>query len=67
MTLTTGQPDIAALERACLTAVAAQRVAFDGSVVLGAFTGGTGCANAASGLNAEAIGVISFDATVHCG
>ena len=34
MTLTIGQPDIAALERACLTAVPAQRVAFDGSFVV---------------------------------
>jgi hypothetical protein len=67
MTLILGQPDIAALERACLTAAPAQHVAFSGSVVLGAFTGVTGHANAASGLNAEAIGVISFDATVHCG
>ncbi len=65
--MTEDQPHIAALERACLTAVPAQRVAFDGSFVLGAFTGVTGHANAASGLNAEAIGVVSFHATVHCG
>jgi hypothetical protein len=61
------QPHIAALERACLTAVPAQPVAFDGSFVARAFLGGTGRANAASGLNAEAIGVVSFHATVHCG
>ena len=43
-------PDIAALERACLTAVPAQRVAFDGSFVVRSFLGGTGRANAASSL-----------------
>jgi ribosomal protein S18 acetylase RimI-like enzyme len=43
-------PDVAALERACLTAVPAQRVAFDGSFVLRSFLGGTGRANAASSL-----------------
>ncbi len=52
--MTLGQPDIAALERACLTAVPAQRVAFDGSFVVRAFLGGTGRANAASSLSAEA-------------
>jgi len=45
------QPDITALERACLTAVPAQRVAFDGSFVLRSFLGGTGRANAASSLS----------------
>ena len=54
MMLGAGQPDIAALERACLTAVPAQRVAFDGNFVLRAFLGGTGRANAASSLRAEA-------------
>ena len=44
-------PDIAALERACLTAVPAQRVAFDGSFVVRSFLGGTGRANAASSLS----------------
>jgi ribosomal protein S18 acetylase RimI-like enzyme len=48
------QPDIVALERACLTAVPAQRVAFDGSFVVRGFLGGTGRANAASSLSAEA-------------
>jgi hypothetical protein len=67
MTLTIGQPDIVALELACLTAVPAQRVAFDGSFVVRGFLGGTGRANSASSLSAEAIGVISFHATVHCG
>ena len=43
-------PDVAALERACLTAVPAQRVAFDGSFVVRSFFGGTGRANAASSL-----------------
>jgi hypothetical protein len=43
-------PDVAALERACLTAVPAQRVAFDGSFVARSFLGGTGRANAASSL-----------------
>ena len=52
--MTGDQPSIAALERACLTAVPAQRVAFDGSFVLRAFLGGTGRANAASSLSAEA-------------
>lgn len=41
---------MAALERACLTAVPAQRVAFDGSFVVRSFLGGTGRANAASSL-----------------
>lgn len=45
-----GPPDVAALERACLTAVPAQRVAFDGSFVVRSFLGGTGRANAASSL-----------------
>ena len=44
-------PDVAALERACLTAVPAQRVAFDGSFVVRSFLGGTGRANAASSLS----------------
>lgn len=52
--LMAGEPDIATLERACLTAVPAQRVAFDGSFVVRAFLGGTGRANAASSLSAEA-------------
>lgn len=43
--------EIAALERACLTAVPAQRVAFDGPFVLRAFLGGTGRANAASAVD----------------
>ena len=65
--MTEDQPSIAGLERACLTAVPGQRVAFSGSVVLGAFMGGTGHANAASALNAKATGVISFHAAVHFG
>jgi GNAT superfamily N-acetyltransferase len=48
------QPSIAALERACLTAVPAQRVAFDGNFVMRAFLGGTGRANAASSLSPAA-------------
>ena len=52
--MTEDQPSIAALERACLTAVPAQRVAFDGSFVVRAFLGGTGRANAASSLSPEA-------------
>ena len=52
--LTAQGPDVAALERACLTAVPAQRVAFDGNFVLRSFLGGTGRANAASSLSAEA-------------
>ena len=52
--MTEDQPSIAALERACLSAVPAQRVAFDGSFVVRAFLGGTGRANAASSLSAEA-------------
>ena len=47
-------PDVLALERACLTAVPAQRVAFDGSFVVRSFLGGTGRANAASSLSALA-------------
>ena len=43
-------PDVASLERACLTSVPAQRVAFDGSFVVRSFLGGTGRANAASSL-----------------
>ena len=43
-------PDVAVLERACLTAVPAQRLAFDGSFVVRSFLGGTGRANAASSL-----------------
>jgi GNAT superfamily N-acetyltransferase len=46
-------PDVASLERACLTAVPAQRVAFDGSFVVRSFLGGTGRANAASSLWSE--------------
>ena len=46
-------PDIAALERACLTAVPAQRVAFDGNFVLRSFLGGTGRANAVSSLSSD--------------
>jgi len=53
MKLGVDQPDIAALEHACLTAVPAQRVAFDGSFVVRAFLGGTGRANAASSLRPE--------------
>jgi GNAT superfamily N-acetyltransferase len=45
-------PDIAALERATLTAVPAPRTGFDGPFVLRAFAGGTGRANAASSLDA---------------
>ena len=52
--MTGDQPSIAVLERACLTAVPAQQVAFDGSFVLRAFLGGTGRANAASSLSADA-------------
>lgn len=37
-----------------MTAVPAQRVAFDGSFVMRAFLGGTGRANAASRLSAQA-------------
>jgi len=44
-------PDVAALERAALTAVPAARVAYDGPFVLRAFLGGTGRANAASSLD----------------
>jgi ribosomal protein S18 acetylase RimI-like enzyme len=44
-------PDVATLERACLTAVPAQRIAFDGSFVVRSFLGGTGRANAASSLS----------------
>ena len=40
--------EIAALERACLTAVPSQRIAYDGEFVVRAFLGGTGRANAAS-------------------
>jgi len=47
------RPDVAALERACLTAVPAQRVAFDRNFVLRCFLGGTGRANAASSLSSE--------------
>ena len=52
--MTEDQPNIAALERACLSAAPAQRVAFDGNLVVRAFFGGTGRANAASSLSAEA-------------
>lgn len=52
--MTEDQPNIAALERACLTAVPAQRVAFDGNFVVRAFLGGTGRANAASSLSPAA-------------
>jgi hypothetical protein len=52
--VTEDQPSIAALERARLTAVQAQRVAFDGSFVVRGFLGGTGRANAASSLSPEA-------------
>ena len=45
-------PDVAALERATLTAVPAPRTGFDGSFVVRAFAGGTGRANAASCLDA---------------
>jgi N-acetylglutamate synthase len=44
-------PDIAALERACLTALPASRHAFDGPFVLKAFLGGTGRANAVCSLD----------------
>lgn len=43
-------PDVMALEHACLTAVPAQRIAFDGSFVVRSFLGGTGRANPASAL-----------------
>lgn len=43
-------PDVMALEHACLTAVPAQRIAFDGSFVVRSFLGGTGRANSASAL-----------------
>lgn len=46
-----GPAEIAALERACLTAVPSQRIAYDGEFVVRAFLGGTGRANAASALN----------------
>ena len=52
--MTEDQPSIAALERTCLTAVPAQRVAFDGNFVMRAFLGGTGRANAASSLSPAA-------------
>ena len=48
----TTQPSIADLERACLTAVPTLRVGFDGPLVVRAFLGGTGRANAASSLSA---------------
>jgi hypothetical protein len=38
---------------------------FSGSVVLGAFMGGTGHADAEIGLNAKATGATSFHAAVH--
>ena len=44
-------PCVAALERAALSALPAQRVAFDGPFVVRAFLGGTGRANAASSLD----------------
>jgi GNAT superfamily N-acetyltransferase len=44
-------PGIAALERAALSAVPAERVAFDGPFVVRGFLGGTGRANAASSLD----------------
>lgn len=44
-------PDVAALERATLTAVPAPRTGFDGPFVLRAFAGGTGRANAASSID----------------
>ena len=65
--MTEDQPSIAGLERACLTAVPGQRVAFSGSIVLGAFMCGTGHTTAASGLNEEATGATSFHAAVHFG
>lgn len=43
--------DVAALERACLTALPAPRQAFVGSFVAKAFLGGTGRGNAASSLD----------------
>lgn len=43
-------PDVMALEHACLTAVPAQRIAFDSSFVVRSFLGGTGRANSASAL-----------------
>ena len=43
--------DIAALERACLTALPAPRHAWDGAFVLKAFLGGTGRANACCSLD----------------
>jgi hypothetical protein len=46
-------PDVIELERACLTAVPAQRVAYDGGFVVRSFLGGTGRANAASSLLAS--------------
>ncbi|SDC91292.1 GNAT family N-acetyltransferase [Belnapia rosea] len=45
------QADVAALERACLTALPAPRQAFDGPFVVKVFLGGTGRANAASALD----------------
>lgn len=44
-------PDVAMLERAALNAVPAPRVAFDGALVLRAFHGGTGRANATCALS----------------
>ena len=44
-------PGVAALERAALSAVPAERVAFDGPFVIRGFLGGTGRANAASSLD----------------
>ena len=43
--------DVAALERACLTALPAPRHAFDGPFVLKAFAGGTGRANSVCSLD----------------
>ena len=43
--------DVAALERACLTALPALRQGFDGSFVLKAFLGGTGRANSCCSLD----------------
>jgi hypothetical protein len=65
--VTEDQSSIAALERACLTAAPAQHVGFAGSVVLGAFMGGTGDGDAEIGLNAKATGATSFHAAVHFG
>ena len=65
--MTEDQPSIAALERACLTAVPAQHVGSSGSVVLGAFMGGTGNADAEIGLNAKATGATSVHAAVQFG